>query len=134
MKKILFFLLLLFPTNAFAINFKMSCSGNWSPTEFFDEKYVITDTNISKYEGTYYQSESKNRRTYKKNESFRIVRKDRDIIYAVPTFSSDIGFVSLNLEKSEIFYYKTEYSEPDLKNRIKETTKIIRKATCIRIN
>ena len=41
MKKILFFLLLLFPTNAFAINFKMSCSGNWSPTEFFDEKYVI---------------------------------------------------------------------------------------------
>jgi len=134
MKKILFFLLLLFPTNAFAINFKMSCSGNWSPTEFFDEKYVITDTNISKYEGTYYQSESKNRRTYKKNESFRIVRKDRDIIYAVPTFSSDIGFISLNLEKSEIFYYKTEYSEPDLKNRIKETTKIIRKATCIRIN
>ncbi len=112
----------------------MSCSGNWSPTEFFDEKYVITDTNISKYEGTYYQSESKNRRTYKKNESFRIVRKDRDIIYAVPTFSSDIGFISLNLEKSEIFYYKTEYSEPDLKNRIKETTKIIRKATCIRIN
>jgi hypothetical protein len=134
MKKILFFLLLLFPTNAFAINFKMSCSGNWSPTEFFDEKYVITDTNISKYEGTYYQSESKNRRTYKKNESFRIVRKDRDIIYAVPTFSSDIGFISLNLEKSEIFYYKTEYSEPDLKNRIKETTKITRKATCIRIN
>ena len=134
MKKILFFLLLLFPTNAFAINFKMSCSGNWSPTEFFDEKYVITDTNISKYEGTYYQSESKNRRTYKKNESFRIVRKDRDIIYAVPTFSSDIGFVSLNLEKSEIFYYKTEYSEPDLKNRIKETTKITRKAKCIRIN
>jgi hypothetical protein len=134
MKKILFFLLLLFPTNAFAINFKMSCSGNWSPTEFFDEKYVITDTNISKYEGTYYQSESKNRRTYKKNESFRIVRKDRDIIYAVPTFSSDIGFVSLNLEKSEIFYYKTEYSEPDLKNRIKETTKITHKATCIRIN
>ena len=134
MKKILFFLLLLFPTNAFAINFKMSCSGNWSPAEFFDEKYVITDTNISKYEGTYYQSESKNRRTYKKNESFRIVRKDRDIIYAVPTFSSDIGFISLNLEKSEIFYYKTEYSEPDLKNRIKETTKITRKATCIRIN
>jgi hypothetical protein len=134
MKKILFFFLLLFPTNAFAINFKMSCSGNWSPTEFFDEKYIITDTNISKYEGTYYQSESKNRRTYKKNESFRIVRKDRDIIYAVPTFSSDIGFISLNLEKSEIFYYKTEYSEPDLKNRIKETTKIIRKATCIRIN
>jgi len=134
MKKILFFLLLLFPTNAFAINFKMSCSGNWSPTEFFDEKYIVTDTNISKYEGTYYQSESKNRRTYKKNESFRIVRKDRDIIYAVPTFSSDIGFISLNLEKSEIFYYKTEYSEPDLKNRIKETTKIIRKATCIRIN
>ena len=134
MKKILFFLLLLFPTNAFAINFKMSCSGNWSPNEFFDEKYIITDTNISKYEGTYYQSESKNRRTYKKNESFRIVRKDRDIIYAVPTFSSDIGFISLNLEKSEIFYYKTEYSEPDLKNRIKETTKIIRKATCIRIN
>ena len=134
MKKILFFLLLLFPTNAFAINFKMSCSGNWSPTEFFDEKYIVTDTNISKYEGTYYQSESKNRRTYKKNESFRIVRKDRDIIYAVPTFSSDIGFISLNLEKSEIFYYKTEYSEPDLKNRIKVTTKIIRKATCIRIN
>ena len=134
MKKILFFFLLLFPTNAFAINFKMSCSGNWSPTEFFDEKYIVTDTNISKYEGTYYQSESKNRRTYKKNESFRIVRKDRDIIYAVPTFSSDIGFISLNLEKSEIFYYKTEYSEPDLKNRIKETTKIIRKATCIRIN
>ena len=56
MKKILFFFLLLFPTNAFAINFKMSCSGNWSPTEFFDEKYIITDTNISKYEGTYYQS------------------------------------------------------------------------------
>ena len=46
MKKILFFLLLLFPTNAFAINFKMSCSGNWIPTEFFDEKYIITDTNI----------------------------------------------------------------------------------------
>ena len=134
MKKILFFLLLLFPTNAFAINFKMSCSGNWSPTEFFDEKYIITDTNIIKYEGTYYQSESKNRRTYKKNESFKIVRKDGDIIYAVPTFSSDIGFISLNLEKSEIFYYKTEYSEPDLKNRIKETTKITRKATCIRIN
>jgi len=134
MKKILFFLLLLFPTNAFAINFKMSCSGNWSPTEFFDEKYVITDTNISKYEGTYYQSESKNRRTYKKNESFRIVRKDRDIIYAVPTFSSDIGFISLNLEKSEIFYYKTEYSEPDLKNRVIKTTEITRKATCIRIN
>jgi len=134
MKKILFFLLLLFPTNAFAINFKMSCSGNWSPTEFFDEKYIITDPNISKYEGTYYQSESKNRRTYKKNESFKIIRKDRDIIYAVPTFSSDIGFISLNLEKSEIFYYKTEYSEPDLKNRIKETTKITRKATCIRIN
>ncbi len=134
MKKILFFLLLLFPTNAFAINFKMSCSGNWSPTEFFDEKYIVTDTNISKYEGTYYQSESKNRRTYKKNESFRIVRKDRDIIYAVPTFSSDIGFISLNLEKSEIFYYKTEYSEPDLKNRVIKTTEITRKATCIRIN
>jgi len=134
MKKILFFLLLLFPTNAFAINFKMSCSGNWSPNEFFDEKYIVTDTNISKYEGTYYQSESKNRRTYKKNESFRIVRKDRDIIYAVPTFSSDIGFISLNLEKSEIFYYKTEYSEPDLKNRVIKTTEITRKATCIRIN
>jgi len=134
MKKILFFLLLLFPTNAFAINFKMSCSGNWSPTEFFDEKYIVTDTNISKYEGTYYQSESKNRRTYKKNESFKIIRKDRDIIYAVPTFSSDIGFISLNLEKSEIFYYKTEYSEPDLKNRVIKTTEITRKATCIRIN
>jgi len=134
MKKILFFLLLLFPTNAFAINFKMSCSGNWSPTEFFDEKYIVTDTNISKYEGTYYQSESKNRRTYKKNENFKIIRKDRDIIYAVPTFSSDIGFISLNLEKSEIFYYKTEYSEPDLKNRVIKTTEITRKATCIRIN
>ena len=134
MKKILFFFLLLFPTNAFAINFKMSCSGNWSPTEFFDEKYIVTDTNISKYEGTYYQSESKNRRTYKKNESFKIIRKDRDIIYAVPTFSSDIGFISLNLEKSEIFYYKTEYSEPDLKNRVIKTTEITRKATCIRIN
>jgi hypothetical protein len=136
MKIVIFIFLFIIPTNSFATNFKMSCSGKWSPyegDERFNEKFIVTDTNVIKYEFTYYPPS--NKVTRKTNVVYKIIKKEKDEIYAIPVeWEYNVDFFVVNLEKSKIFFYKTEYSSPDLKNRVKETTKITKTSDCVRIN
>jgi hypothetical protein len=133
MKIVIFIFLFIIPTNSFATNFKMSCSGKWSPDESFIEKFIVTDTNVIKYEFTGYSPS--NKVTRKTNDVYKIIKKEKDEIYAVPVeWEYKVDFFVINLEKSKIFFYKTEYSPPDLKNRVKETTKITKTSDCVRIN
>ena len=135
MKIIILILLFLIPTKVFAINFKMSCSGTYQVggDEGFIENYTVTDTNVINYETTNYSQVV--RSTKRKNINFKVIKKDKDEIYAIPVVPEyNIDWILINLEKNKIFFYKTKYSTPDLKNRVKETTEITKMGNCVRIN
>ena len=135
MKIVILILLFLIPTKGFAMNFKMSCSGTYQVggDEGFIENYTVTDTNVINYETTLYSQVV--RSTKRNNINFNVIKKDKDEIYAVPdvpVYNTD--WIVINLEKNKIFFYKTKYSAPDLKNRVKETTEITKVGDCVRIN
>ena len=135
MKIVILIFLFLIPTKVFAINFKMTCSGKFAGGggEVFYEKYVVTDTNVIHYETIYYSGNIDKK--LKKNINFKVIKKDKDEIYAVPDVPEyNIDWIVINLEKNKIFFYKTKYSAPDLKNRVKETTEITKVGDCVRIN
>jgi hypothetical protein len=115
----------------------MTCSGNFSSREFFIEKYSVSNTEIQLYQATYYTDATKDplSKTRKENVIHKIIKKEGDMIYAIPQTEYQIyDFISLNLETNKILFYKTENSKPDLKNRITEKTTISRLGTCNRIN
>ena len=137
MFKFIIFLFFLITSNVFASNFKMTCSGNFSSHEFFIEKYSVSNTEIQLYQATYYTDVTKDplSKTRKENVIYKIIKKEGDMIYAIPQTEYQIyDFISLNLETNKILFYKTENSKPDLKNRITEKTTISRLGTCNRIN
>ena len=101
--------------------------------EGFIENYTVTDTNVINYETTNYSQVV--RSTKRKNINFKVIKKDKDEIYAIPVVPEyNIDWIVINLEKNKIFFYKTKYSTPDLKNRVKETTEITKMGNCVRIN
>ena len=101
MKIVILILLFLIPTKGFAMNFKMSCSGTYQVggDEGFIENYTVTDTNVINYETTLYSQVV--RSTKRNNINFKVIKKDKDEIYAVPdvpVYNTD--WIVINLEKN----------------------------------
>ena len=137
MFKFTFFLFFLISSNVFASNFKMSCKGNFGPSEFFIENYLVSDTEIQLYQATYYLAGQPDpfRNTRKENKKLKIIKKEEDWIYAIPlSYLESYDYIGVNLEQSKIYFYKIHRSEPDLKNRTTENTLIVRSGICAKIN
>ena len=111
--------------------YKIACTVHFGgPGETLVKKYKVYDNYIHYYEA--YNPVRNSRAFISRDDIYEIIKKTNDTITAVPKFSSIVDFVIINLETSMIYFYETEYSKPDLKNRVKEKTFISFKGKCYR--
>ena len=111
--------------------YKIACTVHFGgPGETLVKKYKVYDNYIHYYEA--YNPVRNSRAFISGDDIYEIIKKTNDTITAVPKFLSLEDFIIINLETSMIYFYETEYSKPDLKNRVKEKTFISFKGKCYR--